>query len=446
MASVSYWTDTPISRPTSRLWGLRFAGRAAESDYRGWRVEHVRPFTRFAMYAATGAATLAWFAVLFGALDESRGLALLLIPVEIAILVVGALVSTSSRHNRWVVPASAGVNLVGGFLAVSMTYTLANVIATAACVTMVAYFGLTMYRIPPFVAVLTVTPYIVLAEVVAIRRYADGDVSRLDLVLSSFVIITALITGMVVNLAMEWITRQTFADHVVIEGQREALFEERTNMAKFLSPQVADTIHERGLAATLGTRMQSLTAVSIDLRGFTHYTKIHGAAQMAIVLRDYYETVIEASREFGGTIKDFAGDGALILVGAPIQRNDHPRAGLKLARELHLLVREVTDRHSLPGTPLGVGVGVASGECAVGAIGSLSQLEYTAVGTAVNLSARLCDLAEHGQIVMGASTASALDESPGWRRDLIMVPGLEDPVEVTIEDTLADPDSLLVED
>ena len=81
--------------------------------------------------------------------------------------------------------------------------------------------------------------------------------------------------------------------------------------------------------------MQSLTAVSIDLRGFTHYTKIHGAAQMAIVLRDYYETVIEASREFGGTIKDFAGDGALILVGAPFQRNDHARAGLKLARELH---------------------------------------------------------------------------------------------------------------
>ena len=53
---------------------------------------------------------------------------------------------------------------------------------------------------------------------------------------------------------MEWITRQTFADHVVIEGQREALFEERTNMAKFLSPQVADTIRERarGHAAAPG--------------------------------------------------------------------------------------------------------------------------------------------------------------------------------------------------
>jgi class 3 adenylate cyclase len=343
-------------------------------------------------------------------------------------------------------PASAAVNLVGGSLAVGLTYTLDDVIATAACVAMAVYFGLTMFRISPFVATLAVTPYTLAAEILAIARYADGEVPRLELVLSSFVIITALITGMVVNLAMEWITRQTYADHIVIEGQREALFEERTNMAKFLSPQVADTIHQRGLAATLGTRMQSLTAVSIDLRGFTHYTKIHGAAQMAIVLRDYYETVIEASREFGGTIKDFAGDGALILVGAPLQRNDHPRAGLKLARELHVLVRQVTDRYSEPGTPLGVGVGVASGECAVGAIGSLSQLEYTAVGTAVNLSSRLCDLAEHGQIVMGASTASALDESPGWRRDLITVPGLEDPVEVTIEDTLADPDTLLLED
>jgi class 3 adenylate cyclase len=446
MASVNFWTDPPISRPTSRRWGLRFAGSTTESAYRKWRVEHVRPFTRFAMYAATGAATFAWFAVLLGALDESRTLALQLIPLQVAILVVGALVSTSDRHNRWVVPLSAGVNVIGGLLAVALTYTLENVIATAACVTMAAYFGLTMYRIPPFVALLAVAPYTLGAEAIAIARYVNGDVPRLELVLCSFVIITSLITGMVVNLAMEWITRQTFADHVVIQGQREALFEERTNMAKFLSPQVADTIHERGLAATLGTRMQSLTAVSIDLRGFTHYTKIHGAAQMALVLRDYYETVIEASREFGGTIKDFAGDGALILVGAPLQRNDHPRAGLKLARELHVLVREVTDRYSEPGTPLGVGVGVASGECAVGAIGSLSQLEYTAVGTAVNLSARLCDIAEHGQIVMAASTAAALDESPGWRRDLVMVPGLEEPIDVTIEDTLADPDSLLLED
>lgn len=104
----------PISRPTSRLWGLRFAGSATESAYRKWRVEHVRPLARFAMYSATSA-------VLLGALQESRNLALMLIPAQIFILVVGALVSNSTRHARWVMPASAAVNLLGGFLAVSMT-------------------------------------------------------------------------------------------------------------------------------------------------------------------------------------------------------------------------------------------------------------------------------------------------------------------------------------
>ena len=174
MASVSFWTDPPISRPTSRRWGLRFAGSATETAYRKWRVEHVRPFTRFAMYAATGAAVSAWFAVLLGALDQSRTLALQLIPLQIAILVVGAFVSASPRHNRWVVPASAGVNVIGGLLAVALTYTLENVIATAACVTMAAYFGLTMYRIPPFVALLAVAPYTLGRGGHRDRRYAPA--------------------------------------------------------------------------------------------------------------------------------------------------------------------------------------------------------------------------------------------------------------------------------
>jgi class 3 adenylate cyclase len=99
-------------------------------------------------------------------------------------------------------------------------------------------------------------------------------------------------------------------------------------------------------------------------------------------------------------------------------------------------VREVTAHWATPDTPLGAGIGIASGECAVGAIGTLDQLEYAAVGTAVNLSHRLCDIAEDGQILMAAGTARALEESPGWRREIVTLPGVPESVEVTIEDTL----------
>jgi class 3 adenylate cyclase len=108
-------------------------------------------------------------------------------------------------------------------------------------------------------------------------------------------------------------------------------------------------------------------------------------------------------------------------------------------------VRVVTARWSTPDTPLGAGVGIASGECAVGAIGSLSQLEYAAVGTAVNLSHRLCDIANDGQILMAAGTARALEESPGWRREIVTLSGVPESVEVTVEDTLA-PDEMIPTD
>ena len=55
-----------------------------------------------------------------------------------------------------------------------------------------------------------------------------------------------------------------------------------------------------------------------DLRGFTAYTEKLGAAQMALVLREYYETIVTVAKRYGATVKDFAGDGALILVGAPL--------------------------------------------------------------------------------------------------------------------------------
>ncbi|HET6165637.1 MAG TPA: adenylate/guanylate cyclase domain-containing protein, partial [Marmoricola sp.] len=244
---------------------------------------------------------------------------------------------------------------------------------------------------------------------------------------------------------IEWSTRRSYVDHLTIESQQDALFEERNTLARFVSPGIAETVHHSGLSGELRREIYSLTALSIDLRGFTSYTQRHGAERMVEVLQDYYAAVIASAEEFGATVKDFAGDGALVLVGAPFPRADHTRAGLRLARDMLARVREVTTTWSTPDAPLGAGIGLASGECAVGAIGSVAQLEYAAVGTAVNLSHRLCDIAKDGQILMAAGTARALEESPGWRRELVTLSGVAEPIEVTIEDTL-EPEEMIPSD
>lgn len=436
MSRPEGWSVSPELTTPADLGGLRFADPDIERDYRAWRTEHVRAFTRFAMYAGAGAAVLAWIAVLFGALVELRALALVLIPV-IAIVLGGAVAWTRAEERaHLLLPAGSVANLLGGLLAVAMTVPTHSTPVVGACASMAAYFGLTMFRLTPRVAVVSVAPYMLLAAGLSVVWHANGTIGDQDLVLGLFIPLTTLVTGILVNLAMEWITRQTYLDHLIIESQQDALFEERTSLARFLSPGIAETVHRSGAAEDVRCEIYSLTAVSVDLRGFTKYTQRHGAERMVEVLQDYYAAVIASAEEYGATVKDFAGDGALVLVGAPFPRADHTRAGLRLARDMLIRVREVMAAWSTPETPLGAGIGIASGECAVGAIGSLAQLEYAAVGTAVNLSARLCDIAKDGQILMAAGTARALEESPGWRREIVTLSGIPESVEVTIEDTL----------
>ncbi|MBW8750820.1 MAG: adenylate/guanylate cyclase domain-containing protein [Propionibacteriales bacterium] len=397
----------------------------------------MRAFAQFAMYAATGAAGCAWIAVAFGALGDLRLLALALISVQIAVQLRGASVARADPTARQLRFYCALVNLTGGTLALFITLPLHDYAVTAACVTMAAYFGLTMFRLSPLAALGAVGPYTLGAAIVPVVWYTTGDLDGGQLAIGIFLPVTALLTGMMVNLALEWVTRQTYVDHLTIESQQDALFEERTNLARFMSPEIAETVHRSGVPASTHCEIYSLTAVSIDLRGFTRFTQRHGAERMVEVLQDYYTAVIEAAEEYGATVKDFAGDGALVLVGAPFPRADHTRAGLRLARDMLIRVREVTARWETADTPLGAGIGIASGECAVGALGlPSSQLEYAAVGTAVNLSSRLCDIAKDGQILMAAGTARALEEAPGWRREIVTLSGVPESVEVTIEDTL----------
>jgi class 3 adenylate cyclase len=114
----------------------------------------------------------------------------------------------------------------------------------------------------------------------------------------------------------------------------------------------------------------------------------------------------------GGTIKDQAGDGVLVLVGAPIRYEDHARRALHLASLIRDAGLELSARWNQGGLHLGVGVGVASGFVTVGVIGEGSRLEYVAVGPAVNLAARLCSEAAHGDVRVDARTAALAAASP----------------------------------
>lgn len=196
------------------------------------------------------------------------------------------------------------------------------------------------------------------------------------------------------------------AIHYHIHQGRRGLF-----MSRFLSPQVAELVRDTGMGQALQDRNQEISVVACDLRGFTAYSEASSSAQVIATLREYYDAVGEIVAAHGGTIKDYAGDGILILVGAPLAYDDHAQRALRIATEIIRRVEKLTRHWSQNGPPLGIGAGLASGPVTVGMIGGTGRMEYAAVGSAVNLAARLCENAAHGEILLDARSHELLGDT-----------------------------------
>ena len=213
----------------------------------------------------------------------------------------------------------------------------------------------------------------------------------------------------------------------VIQGRRAQF------MSRFLAPQVAELVHRRGLKAATQENSLELSVVCCDLRGFTAFSKSTPPHKVIQILRQYYDVVGAAAARFGGTIKDQAGDGVLILVGAPVAFPDHARRALDMARTIRAEAMALIERWSDAELRLGVGVGVASGFVTVGVIGAASRLEYTAVGPAVNLASRMCSEAEHAEVLVDSRTNELLDALARERElrpgEVLRLKGYEQPVQ-----------------
>jgi len=176
-------------------------------------------------------------------------------------------------------------------------------------------------------------------------------------------------------------------------------------LSRFLSPRVTELVAARGLAETMTPHHADLTVVSADLRGFTAYSEGVPSQSVVDLLTDYYDAVGEVASRHGATITSYAGDGVLILVGAPLPDPNHAATGIQLARELLSAVEPVLDHWRTLRHNLGLGIGVASGTVTVGVISADTHMEYTAIGVPVNLAARLCSTASANEILIDAEAA-----------------------------------------
>ena len=187
-----------------------------------------------------------------------------------------------------------------------------------------------------------------------------------------------------------------------------AQIEGMDRLKRFLAPQVAELV-SRGDDRLLQSHRRDIVAVMCDLRGFTAFAETGEPEDVIALLQDYHRRVMPIVFRYEGTIERFLGDGVLVFFNDPFPCDDPAQRAVRMASDMRSAVREMAEAWRRRGQSIGFGVGIAQGYATIGQVGFEGRVEYSAVGTVMNLAARLCGEAADGQILLSPRVAAAVD-------------------------------------
>jgi class 3 adenylate cyclase len=206
---------------------------------------------------------------------------------------------------------------------------------------------------------------------------------------------------------------QTFADQaaIAIANARllEAVERQRTELSRFVSPQVAALItSEEGKKVLAGHRAY-ITVAYFDLRGFTTFTETAEPEELIDVLAQYHAAAGELVTAHEGTLEHFAGDGMMVFFNDPVRLANPELQAAKLALSMRERIGECAAGWRKRGYELALGAGIAVGHATLGRIGFEGRYDYGALGIVTSLAARLSDEAAGGQILLSQRAYAALE-------------------------------------
>lgn len=178
----------------------------------------------------------------------------------------------------------------------------------------------------------------------------------------------------------------------------------RTLLGRYVSEDVADEIvrdPERHL--NVSGEKREITIMFGDLRGFTPIADKLEPQDVVTLLNMYLAEVVDAVFAHGGTLDKFRGDGVMAIFGAPVAHADDPLRAVRCALSLQDRLKGLKF-HAFPDVRLHAGIGINTGAAIVGPIGSTRRMDYTAIGSEVNVAQRFEANAGPGQILITGST------------------------------------------
>ena len=172
----------------------------------------------------------------------------------------------------------------------------------------------------------------------------------------------------------------------------------------YLSPDMVEMLANDPSLMKLGGERKEMTFLFMDICGFTpiseHYKNNNDPEGLVALINDYLNQMTNIILENGGTIDKYMGDCIMAFWNAPLPCENHAEMAVKSAIEIEKRTDELRRQYSEQGLPpINVGTGINTGDCIVGNMGSESRFDYSVIGDAVNLAARLEATAARGDYI-----------------------------------------------
>lgn len=208
-----------------------------------------------------------------------------------------------------------------------------------------------------------------------------------------------------------------------------------SQLAKYLSPQIYDSIFRGGQEVKITSSRKKLTVFFSDIEGFTETSEEMESEELTNLLNHYLNEMSKIALEHGATIDKYVGDAILIFYGDPETKGvkQDALACVNMAIAMSRRLTELQDGWRKEGIsrPLKCRIGIHTDFCTVGNFGSESRLDYTIIGRAVNAAARIESAGDPGTILISYATyAQVSDDIPCRSRGQIEVKGISRPVDV----------------
>ena len=199
------------------------------------------------------------------------------------------------------------------------------------------------------------------------------------------------------------------ANQKVVE-QNEMLETVATQLGKYMSPQLYEAIFSGQQKVAIESKRKKLTVFFSDIADFTETTDQLESEELTALLNLYLTEMSKIAQEHGATIDKFIGDAIVLYFGDPDSKGvrEDATACVRMAIAMQKRMRELKDEWLNLGLErtFELRIGINTGYCTVGNFGSEDRMDYTIIGSEVNLAARLEGAADVGGILLANETYS----------------------------------------